>query len=163
MAWRFRRSLKLGPLKLNLSKSGVGYSVGVRGFRVGKDAKGRSYTAASIPGTGLYNRTYSSAAKSAAPPALSAGATGAQPSSGRGLALFLLFAGGVLVGVLLMGILFSSSAPAPVTPPVAVSALVAPPQPIPEKKRRRGHHPKPASDALQTRQRQTSDAPPPSN
>jgi hypothetical protein len=75
MAWRFRRSLKLGPLKLNLSKSGVGYSVGVRGFRVGKDAKGRSYTAASIPGTGLYNRTYSSAAKSTAPRALSVGAT----------------------------------------------------------------------------------------
>ena len=53
MGWGLRRSLKLGPLKLNFSKSGVGYSVGVRGFRVGKDAKGRSYTAASIPGTGL--------------------------------------------------------------------------------------------------------------
>ena len=59
MGWGLRRSLKLGPLKLNFSKSGVGYSVGVRGFRVGKDAKGRSYTAASIPGMGLYSRTYS--------------------------------------------------------------------------------------------------------
>jgi hypothetical protein len=64
MGWRrFRRSLKLGPLKLNFSKSGVGYSVGIRGFRVGKDAKGRSYTAASIPGTGFYNRQYESATK----------------------------------------------------------------------------------------------------
>ena len=26
MAWRFRRSLKLGPLRLNFSKSGIGYS-----------------------------------------------------------------------------------------------------------------------------------------
>jgi hypothetical protein len=48
MGWGFRRSIKLGPLKLNFSKSGVGYSVGVRGYRVGKDARGRSYTADSI-------------------------------------------------------------------------------------------------------------------
>ncbi len=60
MAWGFRRSLKFGPLKLNLSKSGVGYSVGARGFRVGRVAKGRSYTAASTLETGFYNRTYSS-------------------------------------------------------------------------------------------------------
>jgi hypothetical protein len=44
---------------MNLSKSGVGYSLGIPGFRVGTDAKGRRFTAASIPGTGLYNRTYS--------------------------------------------------------------------------------------------------------
>lgn len=37
----------------------------VRGFRLGKDAKGRSYTAAPIPGTGLYNREYSSQGKAA--------------------------------------------------------------------------------------------------
>jgi hypothetical protein len=144
MAWRFRKSLKLGPVRLNLSKSGIGYSIGGRGFRVGKDAKGRSYTAASIPGTGLYSRTYSRAAKATAPPTLSAGATGAQPDSGRGLALFLLFAGGVLVGVLLMGILFSSSAPAPVTTPAAVSPPLPPPQPIPAKQRR-AHASKPSS------------------
>jgi len=65
MAWRFRKSIKLGPLRFNLSKSGIGTSVGVRGFRVGTDAKGRSYTAASIPGTGIYNRTYSSQGRAA--------------------------------------------------------------------------------------------------
>jgi hypothetical protein len=32
---------------------------------VGQDAKGRSYTAASIPGTGLYSREYSSQGKAA--------------------------------------------------------------------------------------------------
>lgn len=63
MAWRFRKSSKLGPLRLNLSKSGIGTSIGVRGFRVGKDAKGRSYTATSIPGTGIYSREYASQGK----------------------------------------------------------------------------------------------------
>jgi hypothetical protein len=58
MGWNFRRSLNLGPLRLNASKSGIGYSVGVRGFRVGKDAKGRKYTATSIPGAGIYRRDY---------------------------------------------------------------------------------------------------------
>jgi hypothetical protein len=64
MAWSFRRSLKFGPSKINLSKSGVGFSFGVPGFRVGQDAKGRSYRQVSIPGTGVYNRTYGSGSKS---------------------------------------------------------------------------------------------------
>jgi hypothetical protein len=58
MPWNFRRSVNLGPFRINASKSGLGYSVGVRGFRVGKDAKGRTYTAASIPDTGIYRRDY---------------------------------------------------------------------------------------------------------
>ncbi len=58
MGWNFRRTLNLGPVRLNASKSGIGYSVGVPGFRVGKDAKGRKYTATSIPGTGIYRRDY---------------------------------------------------------------------------------------------------------
>ncbi len=58
MGWGFRRSVNLGPLRLNLSKSGVGYSVGTRGFRIGKDAVGRKYRAMSIPGTGIFRRDY---------------------------------------------------------------------------------------------------------
>jgi hypothetical protein len=58
MGWSFRRSARLGPLRINFSKSGVGWSLGGRGFRMGKDAKGRDYSQASIPGTGLYNRKY---------------------------------------------------------------------------------------------------------
>lgn len=58
MGWGFRRSINFGPLKVNLSKSGVGYSVGTRGFRVGKDSRGRKYRSASIPGTGIYSRDY---------------------------------------------------------------------------------------------------------
>jgi hypothetical protein len=41
----FRKSFKLGPLRLNLSKSGLGASIGVKGARVGVDAKGKGYVA----------------------------------------------------------------------------------------------------------------------
>lgn len=58
MGWSFRRSINFGPVRLNLSKSGVGYSIGGRGFRVGKDAKDRRYSQVSVPGTGIYNRSY---------------------------------------------------------------------------------------------------------
>jgi uncharacterized protein DUF4236 len=58
MGWNFRRSLNLGPLRVNSSKSGFGFSVGARGFRAGKDVKGRKYTQTSIPGTGIYRRDY---------------------------------------------------------------------------------------------------------
>lgn len=57
MGWYFRKSVNLGPFRVNLSRSGVGYSVGTRGFRVGRSATGRTYTSAGIPGTGLGYRT----------------------------------------------------------------------------------------------------------
>lgn len=53
MGLRFRKSVNFGPLRLNFSKSGVGYSVGGKGFRVTKTATGRTRTTASIPGTGI--------------------------------------------------------------------------------------------------------------
>ncbi len=39
-----------------MSKSGLGYSVGGRGFRVGTLARGKKYTSFSIPGTGVAYR-----------------------------------------------------------------------------------------------------------
>jgi hypothetical protein len=60
MGWSLRRSKKIGPFRINLSKSGIGLSAGIKGLRVGRDAKGRTYSSVSIPGTGLYNRTYQS-------------------------------------------------------------------------------------------------------
>jgi hypothetical protein len=61
MGWCFRRSVNLGPFRINLSKSGVGYSIGGVGFRVGKRACGRAYTSVSVPGTGLrYEKTVGS-------------------------------------------------------------------------------------------------------
>lgn len=53
MGFRFRKSISLGPFRLNFSKSGVGYSFGGKGFRVTKTATGRTRTTASIPGTGI--------------------------------------------------------------------------------------------------------------
>lgn len=58
MGWSFRRSIRIGPLRFNLSKSGIGASAGIPGLRVGKDAKGRNYSQVSIPGTGIYRRDY---------------------------------------------------------------------------------------------------------
>lgn len=62
MGIRFRKSIKLGGgTKLNLSKSGVGISTGVKGFRVSKNTSGRSRVTASLPGTGLsYTKEYGS-------------------------------------------------------------------------------------------------------
>ena len=48
----------LGGFRLNLSRGGFGYSWGVRGFRIGRDSRGRLVRTVSIPGTGLYNRQY---------------------------------------------------------------------------------------------------------
>ena len=59
MGLRFRRSIKLLPgVRLNLSKSGIGVSAGASGLRVGVDSKGRGYTSAGIPGTGLSTRQF---------------------------------------------------------------------------------------------------------
>ena len=134
MGWGFRRSLKLGPLKLHFSKSGVGYSVGVRGFRVGKDAKGRSYTAASIPGTGLYSRTYSGKAR-AGGAGVGSPAAPAGRSGGIALALGML-ALAFMAGGLVVFLVMPRPVPPPLTPPAAVSAPQAPAQPIPTKQRR---------------------------
>jgi len=147
MAWRFRRSLKLGPIRLNFSKSGIGYSAGVRGFRVGTDAKGRAYTATSIPGTGIYNRQYYGASKGiaqspAVPSPMSPG--GAVPQvetrSGMGNGLRLLIAflvGGAVFSVI--GAMTSRPVAAPPAPvPVVAIAPVAPPPPVQVKRRPHG-------------------------
>jgi len=43
---------------VNLSKSGVGVSVGRTGLRVGVDAKRKKYFSVGLPGTGLSYRTF---------------------------------------------------------------------------------------------------------
>ena len=54
MGFRYRKSINLGGgFRINLSKSGIGYSWGVKGYRVTKTAKGTTRTTASIPGTGI--------------------------------------------------------------------------------------------------------------
>lgn len=60
MGFFYRKSVKMGPFRVNVSKSGLGYSVGGRGFRVGRSGSGRKYTTFSVPGTGVGYRKYGS-------------------------------------------------------------------------------------------------------
>lgn len=53
MGVRFRKSINLGIFRVNASKSGLGWSVGVPGARYTQMANGRTRTTASIPGTGV--------------------------------------------------------------------------------------------------------------
>ena len=53
MGLRFRKSKKIGGVRVNFSKSGIGYSVGTKGFRVTKKANGGTRTTVSAPGTGI--------------------------------------------------------------------------------------------------------------
>jgi len=57
MGFSYRKSVRLGPFRINASKSGVGWSVGTRGVRTTVSATGRRYTTFSIPGTGVSYRT----------------------------------------------------------------------------------------------------------
>lgn len=66
MGFRFRKSINFGPLRINLSKSGVGASVGTKGFRVTKKTGGGTRTTASIPGTGISYVTETSGKKASA-------------------------------------------------------------------------------------------------
>ena len=40
MGWYIRKSVKIGPFRINLSKSGIGYSFGVKGARIGTGPRG---------------------------------------------------------------------------------------------------------------------------
>ena len=53
MGLRFRKSINIGPLRINISKSGIGFSLGVKGSRVSRSAKGKNTATVSLPGTGL--------------------------------------------------------------------------------------------------------------
>lgn len=64
MGFRFRKSINLGKgFRINLSKSGLGYSWGTKGIRLTKTAKGSVRTTLGIPGTGLSYSTESSGKK----------------------------------------------------------------------------------------------------
>ena len=52
----FRKSIKLGPLKINFSKSGIGYSIGNKRIRHTRTSNGKTYNTINI-GKGLSYRT----------------------------------------------------------------------------------------------------------
>ena len=54
MGLRYRKSINLGGgFRVNISKSGIGYSWGVKGARITKTARGTTRSTISIPGTGI--------------------------------------------------------------------------------------------------------------
>lgn len=53
MGFRFRKSKKIGPFRINLSSKGIGWSVGNKYFRYTQKAGGGSRTTTTIPGTGI--------------------------------------------------------------------------------------------------------------
>jgi hypothetical protein len=54
---RFRRTVCLGPVRLNAGLGGVGASVGARGFHMGLGPRG-TYASSDVSGTGLYVMTH---------------------------------------------------------------------------------------------------------
>jgi hypothetical protein len=59
MGFRFQRRVRIAPgVRLNLSKSGAGASLGRKGLRIGIDAKRRRYFSIGLPGTGLSYRAF---------------------------------------------------------------------------------------------------------
>ena len=54
MSWRFRRVVSKGPFRLNVSRRGAGWSVGIPGLRYGRSAGGTPYVSIGFPGLGLY-------------------------------------------------------------------------------------------------------------
>ena len=54
MGFRFRKSISLGKgFRINLSKSGIGYSFGTKGIRFSRSPNGKSRSTVSVPGTGI--------------------------------------------------------------------------------------------------------------
>lgn len=104
MGWYLRKSLKIGPLRLNLSKSGLGGSVGVKGLRVGTGPRGRYLHAGR---EGLYYRQ--SIGSGARPEDLSEGSAAAERRSagaaGIGAAIGAVIAGSLraILGRLMRG------------------------------------------------------------
>ncbi|MER7366532.1 DUF4236 domain-containing protein [Nonomuraea wenchangensis] len=57
MGWSYRKSIKVGPLRLNLSRGGVGHSWGNRLFRVTRRADGRRTLSVNLPGGFHWRKT----------------------------------------------------------------------------------------------------------
>jgi tetratricopeptide (TPR) repeat protein len=72
MGFRVRKSIKIAPgIRMNVGKSGIGYSAGVRGARVSRSATGRVTRTLSLPGTGLSHSQTLSGSRSRSTPSRS--------------------------------------------------------------------------------------------
>jgi hypothetical protein len=90
MGFYIRKSFKIGPLRMNLSKSGLGASVGTKGTRLGLSSKGKLYT--HLGRWGLYHRQDLGSVKEQAGPASKGFGFWILIALGNLLALVLAFA-----------------------------------------------------------------------
>lgn len=102
VGFRFRKSVNLGPVRLNFSKSGVGYSVGGKFGRYTKKANGGTRTTYTIPGTGVsYVKDHSAGKKTtAAKSTSSAQAAGGKPPKKK---VNFRLIGGILAVLVVLG------------------------------------------------------------
>ncbi len=57
MPFGFRKSVRLGPLRLTASKRGVSASTGLGPVRLSRSGRGRCTTTVRVPGSGLFWRS----------------------------------------------------------------------------------------------------------
>lgn len=163
MGFFFRKSIKFGPMRLNLSKSGIGVSAGVKGFRVSTGPRG-TYLNAGYGGLGYRHKlgggyraaqthnTYQSPTpvQLTSTPSATANVSYKPRLPGHGQPRIVktmgLIAGGAALafGILAWSIILTGSnnqttAPAVVRPTMQATATPhATPSPTPAKKPRRG-------------------------
>lgn len=56
MAWGLRKSMKIGPLRVNLSKSAIGVSTRIGPISQSINTKSMGRTSLTAPGTGVFYR-----------------------------------------------------------------------------------------------------------
>jgi len=106
MGWVLRKSFRVGPIRLNLSKRGLGALVGVKGARIGVDATDKPYAAGGR--YGLYFRERIGSPRRAAGPEV--GGQGEAPSP-RGRRWWVVIVLALLVGLVLGVLLAHASEP----------------------------------------------------
>ncbi|HVL78791.1 MAG TPA: DUF4236 domain-containing protein [Sphingomicrobium sp.] len=92
MPFYIRKAFKVGPVRFNLSKSGLGASVGVTGLRVGAGPKGR-YVHAGRGGLYFRKRLPSQQESDPGPAGTAAGRTESAPKDGLARWIGKLFRG----------------------------------------------------------------------
>ena len=118
MGFNFRKSFKIGKnFRINMSKSGIGYSVGGKGFRFTHSANGRKTVSSRVPGTGIaYSKSVSPKKHKTPKQTAHAGNMVARKPKSRGVALLLCILFGYFgihrfyVGKIGTGILYACSA-----------------------------------------------------
>src|SRR5260221_8770091 len=77
MGFYLRKSISVGPLRFNLSKSGVGVSAGIRGLRIGSGPRGNYVH---MGRHGVYYRASLPSHQSSSPPAVGQPASASAPT-----------------------------------------------------------------------------------